>query len=149
MEVFKYISGIITHKGHKSIHVNGMSDHIHLLIGFRPAGALSDLVRDIKSNSSRFISEKLLTNGTFGWQEGYGVFSCSYRDVEKVYNYIENQEQHHKFKSFQEENPEFLKAANIDFQEQYLFEGGSGRFRTLNHGHTQSDPSKPVELNKN
>jgi len=109
-EVHKYISGIITGKGQKSIIVNGMSDHIHAFIGLRPAMALSDLVRDIKNNSSNFINDHKWVKarlpdgqGKYGWQDGYGAFSYFHSHIETVYNYILNQEKHHKKKTFKEE----------------------------------------------
>lgn len=99
----KYISGIITNKGQKSIIVNGMSDHIHAFIGLKPSMAISDLVRDIKNNSSNFINKNKLVKGKFSWQEGYGAFSYSHSHIKQVYNYILNQEQHHYKKTFKEE----------------------------------------------
>ena len=121
-ELHKYISGIITNKGHKSIIVNGMSDYIHAFIGLKPAMAIADLVRDIKNNSSNFINEKKFIRGKFSWQEGYGAFSYSHSQIENVYNYILNQEQHHHKKSFKEEYLEFLEKFQIEFKEKFLFE---------------------------
>lgn len=121
-ELFKYIAGIISHKGHKSIIVNGVSDHVHILVGFKPFMALSDLVRDIKNNSSKFINQKRFVKGKFSWQEGYGAFSYAHSQLEQVYNYILNQEQHHHKKTFKEEYHEFLKKFNIEYNENYLFD---------------------------
>ncbi|MGE4290146.1 MAG: IS200/IS605 family transposase [Salinivirgaceae bacterium] len=121
-ELFKYIAGIISHKGHKSIIVNGVSDHVHILVGLKPIMALSDLVRDIKNNSSKFINQKRFVKGKFSWQEGYGAFSYAHSQLEQVYNYILNQEQHHHKKSFKEEYHEFLDKFNIKYNENYLFD---------------------------
>jgi REP element-mobilizing transposase RayT len=121
-ELYKYISGIITAKGQKSIIVNGVADHVHLFIGLRPAMAISDLVRDIKNNSSNFINDKKFVKGKFKWQEGYGVFSYSHSHISRVYNYILNQETHHKKKSFKEEYLELLEKFEIEFKDEYLFE---------------------------
>lgn len=118
----KYIAGIIKGKGHKSIIVNGMSDHIHAFIGLKPAMSISDLARDIKNNSSKWINENNLVKGKFQWQEGYGVFSYSHSHIENVYSYIMNQEEHHKKKTFKEEYVEFLKKFEIEHDEKYLFE---------------------------
>ena len=118
----KYIAGIIKSKGHKSIIVNGMPDHIHAFVGLKPAVAISDLVRDIKNNSSKFINEKKLVSGKFSWQEGYGVFSYSHSHVSKVYNYILNQEKHHNKKTFKQEYLALLEKFEIEFNEKYLFE---------------------------
>ncbi|MBY0245229.1 MAG: IS200/IS605 family transposase [Sphingobacteriaceae bacterium] len=121
-ELYKYISGIITNKGHKSIIVNGVSDHIHIFVGLKPSMALSDLVRDIKNNSSKFINDKKLVRGKFSWQEGYGAFSYAHSQIEQVYNYILNQEQHHHKKTFKEEYVDFLQKFEIEYNETYLFE---------------------------
>lgn len=121
-ELNKYIAGIIKAKGQISIIVNGGSDHIHVFIGFRPSMLLSDLVRDIKNNSSKFINEKGWIRQKFRWQEGYGAFSYSQSHVKNVYNYILNQEEHHRKKSFQEEYLEFLKEYEIEYDEKYVFD---------------------------
>ena len=121
-ELHKYIAGIIKGKEQKPIIVNGMPDHIHAFVGLRPAMAISDLVRDIKNNSSNFINEKRLVKGRFSWQEGYGAFSYSHSHIQNVYDYILNQEEHHHKKTFKEEYIDFLKKFEIDYNEKYLFE---------------------------
>ena len=121
-ELHKYISGIITNKGQKSIIVNGASDHIHLFVGLKPSMAISDLVRDIKNNSSNFINDKKFVRGKFSWQEGYGGFSYAHSQIEQVYNYILNQEEHHHKKTFKEEYLDFLQKFAIEYDEKYLFE---------------------------
>lgn len=118
----KYIAGIIKGKDQKPIIVNGMPDHIHAFIGLKPFMAISDLVRDIKNNSSKWINENSLINGKFNWQEGYGAFSYSHSQIESVYKYILNQEEHHKAKTFKEEYIEFLKKFEIAYNEKYLFD---------------------------
>ena len=120
-ELYKYIAGIIKGKGQKPIIVNGMPDHIHIFIGLKPSKAISDLVRDIKNNSTNFINEKKLVKGKFSWQEGYGAFSYSHSQIENVYNYILNQEEHHKKRTFREEYIDFLKKFNVEYDKQYLF----------------------------
>jgi putative transposase len=121
-ELFQYMSGIITNKGHKSIIVNGVSDHVHLFIGFKPAYCISDLVRDTKNNSTNFINNKKFIKGKFSWQDGYGVFSYSQSHINKVYKYIQNQETHHSRKSFKEEYMDLLKKFQIEYNEKYLFD---------------------------
>jgi REP element-mobilizing transposase RayT len=121
-ELHKYIAGIIKGKNQKSIIVNGMPDHIHAFIGLRPSMAISDLVRDIKNNSSDFINNRKFVRGKFSWQESFGAFSYSHSHINKVYNYILNQERHHKKKTFKEEYFEFLKKFEIDYNERYLFQ---------------------------
>jgi REP element-mobilizing transposase RayT len=121
-ELYKYISGIITNKGHKSIIVNGVSDHIHIFVGLKPSMAISDLVRDIKNNSSNFINDKNFVESKFSWQEGYGAFSYAHSQIEQVYNYILNQEKHHHKQTFKDEYLEFLEKFQIEYNEKYLFE---------------------------
>ena len=121
-ELHQYIAGITKGKGQKSIIVNGMPDHIHAFIGLKPAMSISDLVRDIKNNSTNFINDRKLVHGAFKWQEGYGAFSYSHSHIEKVYEYILHQEEHHKKKTFKEEYLDFLNKFAVDYDEKYLFE---------------------------
>lgn len=121
-ELHKYIAGIIKNKEQKPIIVNGMADHIHAFIGLRPSMSISEIVRDIKNNSTNFINERKLVYGKFSWQEGYGAFSYGSSQVEKVYNYILKQEEHHKKKTFKEEYMGFLEKFKVPFGEKYLFD---------------------------
>ena len=121
-DLYKYISGIITNQRQKLYIVNGMPDHIHILVSCKPNMALSNLVKEIKEHSSKYINDKGFIQGKFNWQEGFGAFSVSFRNVEQVANYIKNQEKHHEVKSFKDEYLEFLKEQNIDFEEKYIFE---------------------------
>lgn len=121
-ELHKYISGIITGKDQKSIIVNGVADHVHCFIGLKPTMAISDLIRDVKNNSSKFINESGLLKGKFNWQDGYGVFSYHHSQLDMIYNYILNQEQHHHKKTFREEYLELLNEFDIPFKDEYLFD---------------------------
>jgi REP element-mobilizing transposase RayT len=121
-ELHKYIAGIIKGKGQKPIIVNGMPDHIHAFVGLKPAMCISDLVRDMKNNSSNFVNDNKFVKGKFSWQESYGAFSYSHSHIEKLYRYILNQEKHHKKKTFKEEYLEFLKKFEVEYNEKYLFE---------------------------
>ena len=121
-ELYKYISGIIANKDQKLMIVNGVPNHIHLLIGTKPNCNLSDLIRDIKANSSKWINEKKFTNFHFECQTGFGAFTVSQSVVPNVIEYIKNQEEHHRKKTFKEEYVEFLKAYQIDFKDEYLFD---------------------------
>ena len=112
-ELHKYISGIITGKDQQSIIVNGVADHVHCFIGLKPTMAISDLIRDVKNNSSKFINESGLLKGKFNWQDGYGVFSYHHSQLDMIYNYILNQEQHHHKKTFREEYLELLNEFDI------------------------------------
>ena len=99
-----------------------MPNHIHILVGLKPSKSLSDLVRDIKANSSRFINEKRWVNGKFEWQNGFGAFSYGHSQLTRIINYIQDQEKHHTKLSFKEEYSEFLKLYNVDFNPDYIFE---------------------------
>jgi putative transposase len=120
--LFEYISGIVSSLGHKSIIVNGVSDHIHILFGLNPSKSVSDTVHDIKRSSSLFINTNKLVPGRFSWQEGYGGFTYSRSQIENVYNYIDRQEEHHKKKSFREEYILILEKYEIDYDPKFLFE---------------------------
>ncbi len=121
-ELHKFITGIITKRGQKLISIFAMPDHVHLFVGLKPDIAISDLVRDIKAGSSKFINKENWVNGKFSWQEGFGAFSYSKSHISNVARYIETQEAHHKKKSFKEEYIEFLDKFEIDYKEDYLFE---------------------------
>jgi REP element-mobilizing transposase RayT len=120
-ELHRYISGTITSKGQKSIIVNGVADHVHCFIGLKPSMSLSELIRDVKNNSSKFINEKQLDKGEFQWQEGFGAFSYATSQVKNVYTYILNQEEHHKKSSFKDEYLSLLENYEVDYDEKYLF----------------------------
>lgn len=120
-ELYKYITGIIQNNKHKLITINGMSDHIHILIGLRPTQSISDLIQDIKGNSSKWINEKKFVKGKFEWQEGYGAFSYGKSQIKDVIEYIENQELHHQKKTFTEEYLNFLRKFEVEYDEKYIF----------------------------
>jgi REP element-mobilizing transposase RayT len=120
--VFSYISRIVDEMSHKSIAVNGMSDHVHILLGLDPKISISDTVRDIKRSSSLFINSHHLCPRKFEWQEGYGGFSYGRSNLDKIYKYILNQEKHHQKKAFKTEYLEFLDKFDIPYENQYLFQ---------------------------
>ena len=121
-ELFKYMAGTIKSKNQKPIIVNGVEDHVHLFIGMRPSMSISDLIRDVKNNASNYINKYKLVKGRFSWQEGFAAFSYAHSEVENVYNYILNQEIHHRKKGFKEEYLELLRRYDVDYEEQYLFD---------------------------
>lgn len=121
-ELYKYICGIVTNNKEKVYAINGMPDHLHVLLSIKPNCLLSDLIRDIKRDSSKWINEKKFVAGKFQWQEGFGSFSVSQSQLDKVIGYIDNQENHHKEKSFKEEYIEFLKSYKIEYDDKYVFE---------------------------
>ena len=121
-ELHKYMTGIIQNKGQKLIAINSMPDHVHIFIGMKPTIVLSDLVRDVKNNSSNFINDKKWIRGRFNWQKGFGAFSYAHSQIDTVAKYILNQEKHHGQKTFKEEYLEMLKNFNVEYDEKYLFE---------------------------
>ena len=121
-ELNKYITGIVRKKNQKLISINGMEDHLHILIGLRPSMALAELVRDIKSDSSDWVNKKKLARGKFGWQEGYGAFSYGHSQLDTIIRYIQNQEKHHRRRSFKDEYLTLLRKFEIEFKEKYVFE---------------------------
>ena len=120
--VFEYMSGILREMQHKSIIVNGVSNHVHIFIGLNPSKSISDTVHDLKRSSSLFINKERLCKGKFSWQEGYGAFTYSRSQLNNVYQYILNQEEHHKRTTFKEEYISFLTEFEIDYEERFLFD---------------------------
>jgi len=121
-EIQKYIAGIIRKQNQKLIAIGGMPDHLHALIGMKPGIALSDLVRDVKSDSSVFINSKRWVRGKFNWQEGFGAFSYGRSQLDSVAKYIENQEEHHSRRTFKDPYLSLLKRFKVDYDDRYLFQ---------------------------
>lgn len=119
-ELFKYITGIVHTQNHKLLIINGVPDHVHMLIGYRPHQSLSDLLQDIKGGSSKWINSKKFTKSKFVWQEGYGAFSYSHSHLSNVINYIKTQEEHHRKTTFMEEHTSFLKEYEVEYDERYI-----------------------------
>lgn len=119
-ELYKYITGIVQNNKHKLIAINGMPNHIHVFIGYKPHQLIPDLLQDIKGSSSTWINKKRFIKGHFDWQAGYGAFSYSHSHIERVAKYIMDQEKHHKKKTFREEYIELLKRFNISYDERYV-----------------------------
>ena len=119
--LYQYITGIIQKNKHKMLIVNGMPDHMHIVIGMRPTQSISDLLQDIKGSSSKWINDNKLVKGKFQWQEGYAAFSYSKSALPKLIEYVKNQEEHHRRKKFSDEYKEFLKAFEIEYDENYIF----------------------------
>jgi putative transposase len=117
----KYITGIFQNNDHKMLQINSMPDHIHILSGMRPHQSISALMQNVKAESTKWINHNQFTPGKFAWQEGYGAFSYSKRDVPNVISYIQNQQEHHKKKTFIEEYRAVLKEFEIEFDEKYIF----------------------------
>jgi len=120
-ELQKYITGIVSGQNQKLLAINNVPDHVHLLVGLRADLSLSELMRDIKAGSSRFVNEKRWTNGRFSWQEGFGAFSYSRSQIDAVIRYIQNQQRHHARRTFREEYIEFLRKFEVEHDERYIF----------------------------
>lgn len=119
--LFDYLIAIIQNHGHKVLAINGMSDHVHILFGFRPNQSLSELMQLLKASSSKWINEEKLTKYKFAWQEGYGAFSYTKSDVPKVVKYIIQQKEHHRKSSFLEEYRKILDNLEIEYNPVYIF----------------------------
>ena len=119
--LYQYISKIVVSKKQKIYAINGVQNHIHILLSLKTDCNLSDIVRDIKANSSRWINENKFLHGKFNWQKGFGAFSLGRSQLDRIIAYIGHQEEHHRRKTFREEYIEFLKAYGIDFDVKYLF----------------------------
>lgn len=120
-ELYKYITGIVQSTGHKMLAINGMPDHIHMFFGMRPTESLSDLMQRVKANSSSWINKSRFVKGKFEWQEGFGGFSYSKSHVTRVIKYIQNQELHHKKRTFLQEYVALLDAFEVPYDERYIF----------------------------
>jgi len=120
-ELQKYITGLVQNRSHKLLAINNVSDHLHLLVGFGTTCSMADFMSEVKAISSKFINEKGWIKGHFEWQRGYGVFSYSHSQIDNVIQYIRNQQDHHKRKTFREEYLEMLQKFEIDYDDNYLF----------------------------
>jgi REP element-mobilizing transposase RayT len=119
-ELYKYITGIVQNNKHKLIAINGVANHIHVFVGYKPHQSIPDLLQDIKGSSSGWINTKGFVSRKFNWQEGYGAFSYSHSHIDRVVKYIMNQEQHHKKKTFRDEYIGLLNKFEIDYNEKYI-----------------------------
>ena len=121
-EVEKYICGIISNKDSKPLAIYCNPDHVHVLIGIHPAISISNMAKEIKSNSSKWINQKGWLRGKFSWQNGFGAFSYSKSHLDSVAKYILRQPEHHKRTTFKEEYLDILRKRDVAYDEQYLFE---------------------------
>jgi putative transposase len=121
-ELLGVIGNLINESNCKTIIVNGVEDHVHCFFGLKPVMSVSDVMKIVKAKSSKYINDHSLTKVRFEWQEGYGVFSYGQSQIDAVYKYIQNQEEHHKKQTFREEYVNFLQKFNVPFDEQYIFE---------------------------
>ncbi len=120
--LYKYVTGIVQMKSQKMLAINGIPNHIHFFIGMQPNCCLSDLVREVKKSSNEFVKDNSFCKNKFSWQEGFGAFSYSHSQIDKVISYIMRQKQHHKKTTFKEEYIGFLKKYSINYDDHYLFD---------------------------
>ena len=119
--MFSVIGNLINETGCNNIIVSGVEDHVHCFFGLKPSVSLSDVMKAVKSKSSKWLNESNLLENHFEWQTGYGVFSYGQSQVDAMYQYVQNQEEHHKTHTFQEEYIWFLHHFNIHYDENYIF----------------------------
>jgi putative transposase len=120
--LFPYMGGIIRELNGTALAINGAADHVHLLLALPPNLALSEAMRVLKTNSSRWMHEQWPRRRAFAWQTGYGAFSVSRSNADQVCAYIADQEEHHRLVSFQKEFLAFLKRHGIAYDERYIWE---------------------------
>jgi putative transposase len=116
------IGTLINEASCKTIIVNGVEDHVHCFLGLKPIVSISELMKTVKGTSSKYINDHHLTRHRFEWQEGYGAFSYSRSHIDRVYKYIQNQEQHHRKQTFKDEYRHFLDVFKVSYDERYIFE---------------------------
>lgn len=137
-ELYKYITGIVQNKGQKMLAINGMPDHIHLVIGMKPTCCLSDLVREVKKSSNNLINDRHMSSFRFAWQEGFGVFSYSQNDLDRVINYVRAQKQHHARRNFRKEYDELLReylvSPDAKYHEEWFRNCGLSAYPGQEHG---------------
>ena len=119
--LYNYLVAIIQNNKHKVLAIGGTADHVHILFGMRASQSLSNLMKDVKGCSSKWINENKLSNGWFSWQEGYGAFSYSKSDLPAVIQYINNQEEHHKNQNMVEEYKNLLEENEVNYDEEKIF----------------------------
>ena len=120
-DLHAYFTGIVQNNQHKMLQINSMPDHIHALIGIRPHQSISSLVQNVKAETSKWITNRGFCTNKFAWQEGFGAFSYSKKDVANIVRYIKNQQEHHRRSSFLQEYKSLLVEFDIDYNEQYIF----------------------------
>ena len=121
-ELYKYIGGICKKLESPPLKVGGYIDHVHILCMLSKKIALMDFLEEVKKSSSKWMKTKMGTLNNFYWQDGYGAFSVSPKDIGKVSAYINNQHEHHRNKSFQDEYREYLKSQCVEYDERYVWD---------------------------
>ncbi len=119
--VWSYIGGVARKHGLTALRVGGVEDHVHALVMSPPTFAPSEIAKFLKGDSSKWVHEEFPNWRGFAWQDGYGAFTVSKSNIASVVSYIENQREHHRMKTFQEEYIEFLRKHEIDYDERYVW----------------------------
>ncbi len=117
----KYITGIVTKHGQKMLIIDGYKDHVHMLVSCTTSVRFDDMMREVKEHSTRWINDNRLVRGKFNWQSGYAVFSVASWNFQTIYDYIANQEEHHRVKTFREEYIQFLEDEKVEYDPRYIF----------------------------
>ena len=120
-DIFAYMGGILRGLGCEPLHINGVADHVHMVFRIPATWPISEIIQKVKANSARWAHDQLLLQRAFAWQRGYAAFSVSESNVEQVYQYVANQEGHHRRLSFQDELRELLKKHRVEYDERYLW----------------------------
>jgi putative transposase len=119
-QLFQYISGVLKNKNCHLYRINGVEDHLHIITDLHPSVALASLVKDIKLSTTALIKENNILPNFSGWQDGYGAFTYNIDAKHNLIEYVKNQEEHHRIKTYEEEYRELLKEHKIEFDEKYL-----------------------------
>jgi putative transposase len=119
-ELFQYIHGILKNKKCHLYRINGVKYHIHIVTHIHPTVSVASLVKDIKLATTEYIEFEFLFPGFDGWQDGYGAFTYSISAKDNLIEYVKNQEEHHRIKSFRDEYLQLLQEHEIEFEEKYL-----------------------------
>ena len=118
--LFQYISGVLKNKDCHLYRINGVKDHLHIITDLHPSVALANLVKDIKLSTTSLIKENGIFRNFGGWQDGYGAFTYHIDSKNNLIEYVKNQEEHHRIKTYEDEYRELLKEHKIEFNEKYL-----------------------------
>ncbi len=119
--LYQYMGGVVRNHRGLLVEIGGMPDHVHLLVGWN-TGAVSDLVRGLKSDSTKWVKATFPDSSDFRWQTGGGIFSVSASQIERVRQYIRKQEEHHRRLTFEEEYLRFIEAHGIEYEREHLFD---------------------------
>ena len=120
--LYKYLGGIVRNLSGSLLEIGGVEDHLHLLVSLSPAKSVSETIRDIKANTSKWANDLSEIDARFEWQKGYGAFTVSHSQIDSVRRYLQHQREHHRTLSFEEEYTKILQRHEIEFDRKYLFE---------------------------